>query len=49
MNCEGQEGGFKSTNQAMLRMGRKGKVAKTLRRDSKGANATKGCPRTQAA
>lgn len=43
MNWEGKEGGFKSRNQAMLRMGRKGKVVKTLRRDYKGANATKDC------
>lgn len=43
MNCEGKEGGFKSRNQVMLRMGRKGKVVKTLRRDYKSANATKEC------
>lgn len=45
--CEEKEEGSKDRNQVMLRMGGKGKVEKTLKRDGKGENATEGgnmCP-----
>lgn len=40
--CEGKEEGSKDRKQVMLRMGGKGKVEKTLKRDGKGANTTEG-------
>lgn len=48
--CKGKEEGSKDRNQAVLRMGGKSKVKKTLKRDHKGANATEGgsmCPPSQ--
>jgi len=39
--CEGKEEVCKDRNQVMLRVGGKGKVEKTLKRDVKGANTSK--------